>query len=122
MSKKKGDLVAVRDPANGKFISGNPGRPKGSKNRITLLKAVLEEGFRADNDDRIRAVLDQVLDAALSGDKTAMKMVWEAAISKSLGAADKEAKTDKGFTVHHMHHDVDVNEATEADTIGTKDE
>lgn len=105
--KKKTDLVAVRDSETGQFISGNPGRPPGSKNRITVLKTALEEGFRGDNFDKIRQVLDKVVELALKGDKTAMKMIWESAVSKGLGASDKEAKSDKGFTVHHMHHDVD---------------
>ena len=105
--KKKGDLVALQDPETGKFVAGNPGRPKGSKNRITLLKAALEEGFREDNFDKIKQVLDAVVDEALMGDKASMKMVWDAAVSKGLSAVDKEAKTDKGFTVHHLHHDVD---------------
>jgi len=109
MAKKK-DLVAVRDEKTGQFVSGNPGRPQGSKNRITLLKAMMEEGFRSDNEDKIRAVLDQVLEDALTGDKQSRKMVWEAAVSRGLGASDKEAKTDKGFTVHHIHHEDDKNE------------
>ncbi len=107
------DIVALQDPMSGQFVEGNPGRQKGSKNRITLLKAQLEEGFREQNGDKIRAVLDAVVDAALNGDKTSMKMVWEAAVSKGLSATDKEAKTDKGFTVHHVHHDVNDEESKE---------
>ena len=76
---KKADLVAVRDEKTGQFLPGNPGKPKGSKNRITLLKAALEEGFRESNEDKIRAVLDKVVDMALAGDKQAIKMVWESA-------------------------------------------
>lgn len=110
---EKTDLVATRDPETGQFVSGNPGRPRGSKNRITLLKAALEEGFRESRFDDIRAVLDKVIDRALKGDKMAQKMVWEAAVSKGLGAADKESKSDKGFTVHHMHHDVNDNKGKE---------
>ena len=116
MTKKtKTDLVAVRDDETGKFVHGNPGRPAGSKNRITLLKTALEESFRGDNYDKIRTVLDKIVDLALAGDKTAMKMVWEAAVSKGLSATDKEAKTDKGFTVHHMHHDIDKKKVDKED-------
>ena len=105
-AKGKGDLVALQDPVTGKFVEGNPGRPVGSKNRITMIKAALEEGFREENFEKIRRVLDDVVEAALKGGKMERKMVWDIAVSKGLSVADKEGKTDKGFTVHHMHHDI----------------
>lgn len=106
----KQDLVAVRDEKTGKFLPGNPGnggRPAGSKNRITLMKVALEEAFRDNTYEDVLEVLHMVVSQALAGDKSSQKMVWESSLSKGLQSNDKDAKEDKGFTVHHMHHDVE---------------
>ena len=112
-NKKKTDLVALRDD-NGRFskgISGNPaGRPVGSKNRITILKLALEEAFRDETYNDVLDVLRMVVVQAKEGDKASQRMVWDAAVSKGAMAQDKDAKEEQGFTVHHMHHDVDVND------------
>ncbi len=115
---KDKDLVAIRDPETGKFLpgkSGNPrGRPQGSKNRITLMKVALEEAFREETYEDVLDVLRQVVQQAKQGDKASQKMVWESAVSKGIQATDKDAKSDKGFTVHHMHHNVDEEEKADA--------
>jgi len=109
MSDKKADLVALQDPKTGRFIKGNPGggRAVGSKNRITLLKVALEEAFREDTYEDIIEVLKMVVVQAKEGDKASQRMVWDSAMSKGIQSSDKEATDKKGFTVHHLHHDVD---------------
>ena len=106
--KHNTDLVAVRDEKTGRFLKGNAGRPIGSKNRITLLKVALEEAFREDAYDQVLEVLQQVVLQALSGDKSSQRLVWESAVSKGIQATDKEVGDKKGFTVHHMHHDIEA--------------
>ena len=104
---KKSDLVAVRN-AKGQFLPGNKegGRAMGSKNRITVLKVALEEAFRDETFEDIQKVLKQVVAQALEGDKSSQRLVWDASVSKGVQSSDKEATDKKGFTVHHMHHDV----------------
>lgn len=86
-----------------KGVSGNPaGRPKGSKNRITVLKQHMEEGFREASTSKVAAILEQILDAALEGDAQARKMVWDAHISKATHQEDKTAGTKQAITVHRM--------------------
>lgn len=118
-AKKEGELVRT---AEGQFIqgsSGNPGgRPKGSKNKVTLLKLSAEEGFRERNQNQIDAVLDEILHAALDGDKAARKMVWDACMSKAQVAEDKAAGGKQSITVHrqvvHVTRESDVdNTSTE---------
>jgi hypothetical protein len=100
---KEGVLVRTE---TGQFIagtSGNPnGRPKGSKNKVTLLKLAAEEAFRDRNQNAIDAVLDQILGAALEGDTAARKMVWDACMSKAQVAEDKSAGGKQSITVHRM--------------------
>ena len=119
MSKKEGELVRT---AEGQFIlgvSGNPrGRPKGSKNRVTLLKLSAEEGFRERNQNQIDAVLDEILHAALEGDKAARKLVWDACMSKAAVAEDKAAGGKQSITVHRMS----VTQAAKGDVDNTSTE
>lgn len=107
----KEGTVIPRD--NGKFpkgVSGNPaGRPKGSKNRITLLKMATEEAWRERNQEKLDALLDAILEDALNGDKSARKMIFDAVVSKANVAEDKAAGNKQQITVHRM----EVNQAKE---------
>ena len=80
----------VRDNSTGRFlkgVSGNPnGRPKGSKNKVTMLKLMVEEAVREDNADKMLQVANLIVNQALEGDKDSQKLVWASIMSKS--AAD----------------------------------
>ena len=95
----------VRNAA-GQYIegtSGNPnGRPKGSKNKITLLRMSAEQAWRERNQDRLDTILDLILQDALDGDKAARKMVFESIVSKANVAEDKSAGQRQQITVHKM--------------------
>jgi len=92
--------------ATGQYIegvSGNPaGRPKGSKNRITILKMATEEAWRDRNQARLDMVLDMILQDALDGDKGARKMIFDAVVSKANVQEDKSAGHKQQITVHRM--------------------
>jgi hypothetical protein len=104
MDKTEGVLQRT---ATGTYIegtSGNPkGRPKGSKNKVTLFKLQAEEAFRERNVERIDIVLDLILTAALDGDKNARKMVWDACMSKAGLTEDKNSGQKQSITVHRMN-------------------
>jgi hypothetical protein len=59
------------------------GRPKGSKNQITVLKLLMEETVRSKNQERIAQVLDDIITDALAGDRDCRKLVWQSVMSKS---------------------------------------
>lgn len=71
---------------NGQFpanTSGNKlGRPKGSKNKVTLLKLMAEESARERNQGKAQEVIDLIYMQALEGDKASQKLVWDANMSK----------------------------------------
>jgi hypothetical protein len=110
--------VMVRN-SEGQFVegkSGNPmGRPKGSKNKITLLKMSSEQAWRERNADRLDLVLDMILGDALDGDKAARKMIFDAVISKANVQEDKSAGHKQTITVHKMNvsKGTDVNPTPE---------
>ena len=85
-------------PVNGQFpkgISGNPvGRPKGSKNKITLLKMMVEQASRERNYDLAQQVIDDIYKEALQGDTACRKLVWSAHMSGN-SADDTTTAQDK---------------------------
>lgn len=100
---KEGKLVRNAEGQYIEGVSGNPkGRPKGSKNRITLLKMQTEEAWRDRNQERLDTVLDMILQDALDGDKGARKMVFDSIISKANVQEDKSAGQKQQITVHRM--------------------
>lgn len=84
-----GEMTERRpDGTFAKGVSGNPeGRPKGSKNAITLLKQSLELQLRDQAAPDMGAVLAKALELALEGDRTMIKLLLEMHMSK--GTSDE---------------------------------
>lgn len=64
--------------------SGNPdGRPKGSKNKITLLKESMELVLREEaSETDLKSVMREALTLALQGDRSMIKLILELHMSK----------------------------------------
>jgi hypothetical protein len=63
--------------------SGNPaGRPKGSKNKISLVKSDLELSLREFSKRYVPHVLAKALEMALNGDRSMIKLLLELHMSK----------------------------------------
>lgn len=93
--------------AEGKFIkgySGNPnGRPKGSKNVITMQKLALEEAFRAASADDMAEVCALIVAQAKEGNQASQKLVWDATISRQNVTDDKSTGNRQEIKVHTMN-------------------
>ena len=100
----KGVLVRGK---NGRFMagkSGNPaGRPKGSKNVITIQKLMVEEAFRAGSEDDVLEVLKLVVKQAKSGDKVSQKLIWDSNVSKQNIPDEKTTGSKQEIKVHTMN-------------------
>lgn len=61
-----------------KGVSGNPsGRPKGVKNKSTLIKEAIENNMVEAVEGRALAVLEKTVEMALAGDTTCLKMLMD---------------------------------------------
>lgn len=82
---------------DGKFVaghSGNPaGRPKGSKNAITLLKQSLELQLREQAGPDMGSVLGKAIELALDGDRQMIKLLLDKHLTA--GTNDDAKATEK---------------------------
>jgi hypothetical protein len=69
------DTVEHRPPRPGAFHPGNPGRPKGCRNRATLAALALLEG-------EAEALTRRCVEMALAGDATAMRLCLDRLLPK----------------------------------------
>lgn len=80
----KKEVIRAED---GTFLpgkSGNPaGRPKGSKNKITLLKQELETELREQAAPQMKEVLAKAFELAQAGDRSMIKLLLELHMSKN---------------------------------------
>lgn len=87
---------ALERAVDGRFPkgkSGNPhGRPKGSKNAITLLKQSLELQMREVAAPNMSSILEKAIELALEGDKSMIKLLLELHMSKGHSEDSKAAE------------------------------
>lgn len=77
-----------------KGVSGNPaGRPKGSKNKITLLKQSMELQLREDAAPDMGLVLEKAIELALDGDRQMIKLLLDKHMSS--GPTDDAKGSEK---------------------------
>lgn len=88
-------------------MSGNPaGRPKGSKNAITLLKQSLELELREQAAPDVGGVLRKAVEMALAGDRQMIKLILELHISKPAHAEDEQGgKNQVNILVQNLTKD-----------------
>jgi len=101
---KSGELQRTSKGTFVKGQSGNPlGRPKGSKNQITLAKLALEEQLRDALGPQMAEVAAKVVMQALEGDKSSQKLVWDSIMSKQALTEDKTSGSKQEIKVRTMN-------------------
>lgn len=68
-----GTELAKTKPAGSKKM----GRPKGSKNKNTIFKELMQDEFRALAENKVPKVLETLFEKAIDGDMQAIKMVMD---------------------------------------------
>jgi len=93
------DLVAAKPKGSHLFQrgqSGNPnGRPKGSKNAITLIKLAIESELRARMRGDMAEVISKGLEMAKAGDKDLIKFFTSLWVSPARASGDEDAPRDR---------------------------
>ena len=80
--------------------SGNPeGRPKGSKNKLTLIKQALQEGIYEKLEKDFQKVYAVTLEKALDGDVACIKLLWESIMPKVRVNDNAENTPTGGITI-----------------------
>lgn len=75
-----------------KGVSGNPnGRPKGSKNQVTLAKFALEADLRKQLGYDMSEILAKCIELAKAGDTSMIKLLIDKCISSSRSSDDSDA-------------------------------
>lgn len=79
-----------------KGVSGNPnGRPKGSKNKITLMKLALEGELRAQLKPHMAEILATALQKAKEGDPAMIKLLLDKTLPTSKAGDDEAPAKEK---------------------------
>ena len=80
--------------------SGNPqGRPKGSKNKTTLIKRAIEADVVGEISDDVKAVARKAIEMAMDGDTAMIKLVWDTFMSKAKIEDKTEGKGSGGINI-----------------------
>jgi hypothetical protein len=89
--------VTTKRSNQGKFlpgVSGNPkGRPRGAKNKLTLLRQSLELQLREQVESRMPEVMEKIVELALQGDRHMLKLLADTHLSK--GSIDEREAKEK---------------------------
>ena len=115
----------------GRFVKkvqgSNPGRPKGSKNRTTLIKQAMEEALTRNAAENFTAILDQAIDMAKEGDKDMIKFVLGDVLKEARRADPEEADTKKigkieiSFSPYTGNPETSAKEVIEAEFAEVED-
>ena len=94
-NRKNGSNTEKRD-SRGRFLEGNPGRPKGSRNRSTLIaESIFSEG--------VSDVAAVVVQLARSGDLSAAKIIldriYPASKDKAISINVADTSTPEGLSL-----------------------
>ena len=80
-------------------VAGQRGRPKGSKNKTTIFKEVMQEGFEKALQKDFKKVLEAVVQKAKDGDMRAAKMLMDRVVPVSK-AIDLDALRSGGLAIN----------------------
>lgn len=96
MEDNKTQALAPRSTKFVKGQSGNPnGRPKGSKNKITLMKLALEGELRAQLKPHMADILTQAITKAMQGDPQMIKLLLDKTLPTTKAGEDEAPAKEK---------------------------
>lgn len=90
--------------------SGNPaGRPKNSRNQISLVKLQVEGELRAQMMPQMQAIVSKMIEQALDGDKEMQKILFSAWVGKSRSTEDEKPREPINITIGKLEQIPAIN-------------
>ena len=80
--------------------SGNPaGRPKNSRNQLSIVKLTVESELRDQMRPKMQAIVEQMMQQALDGDRDMQKVLFAAWVGKSRSTEDEKIREPINITI-----------------------
>ena len=114
MAAKRGNPALVKGGP-----SLNPqGRPKGTKNKLTLLQNELIDQFAGEMNKEFKAIIRKIVQEAKGGDMTAARLLLERAIPARKAVEHYGAQEAGGIIINIKgFDDVSINETDTVDAV-----
>lgn len=75
------------------------GRPKGSKNTLTLLQEAAKNGIMTDVLNRFQPIVDKTIELAENGDSTCLKILWDRVLPSIKATDGNASQSNSGITI-----------------------
>lgn len=96
MVEGNGQQLVKRRGSFVKGVSGNPnGRPKGSRNKITLMKLALEGDLRTQMKPHMAEILAKAIEKAKDGDIAMIKLLLDKTLPTTKASEDEAPSKEK---------------------------
>ena len=105
MKDEKDKLVETAPRVNGRLTKEEAtkrlpsGRPKGAKNKTTLFKEVIRDGFERAMERDAQKVIKAVIEKAILGDMTAAKLLLDRILPTTKAIDLDDLENSKGFSI-----------------------
>ena len=96
MPMPEGTEITVKKNRRGLHLNG---RPKGVKNKTTIFREAMREGFEEKLQKDFKKVLDAVVHCAVNGDMTAAKLLMDRVIPVQKSIDLEDIEKGKGLTI-----------------------
>ena len=93
------------------------GRPKGSKNTLTLLQEAAKNGIMTDVLNRFQPIVNKTIELAEEGDSTCLKILWDRVLPAIKASDGTASQSNSGITIVVQGTKITQQETIEAELI-----
>ena len=93
------------------------GRPKGSKNTLTLLQEVAKNGIMTDVLNRFQPIVNKTIELAEEGDSTCLKILWDRVLPAIKASDGTASQSNSGITIVVQGTKITQQETIDAELI-----
>jgi len=93
------------------------GRPKGSKNTLTLLQEAAKNGIMTDVLNRFQPIVNKTIELAEEGDSTCLKILWDRVLPAIKASDGTASQSNSGITIVVQGTKITQQETIDAELI-----